>query len=367
MRPNILWAGIITAIAFGIGPSAALTQNTAYVDTEFGTDSASCGSAILGAGFSNAANGPCQTLNQALNNLSSGGGMVILERGGQYPPIYLAANAIIVGPADHSAVIYWAPGTLPGCIGMAAGGCNGSTNANYAVEIAAGSEGVMLENIVITGLNSPNGPVHISSAAGGVDMKNVKVLFSAGPQLVLVDSSQGSTLGITMTDCDIRSGSPGGGIVLAPSGNTEVKLILTRTIIQNAEFGVRLDSTLATGATGGTVLLAVDSELSEMTNSALSVVGPSANTVATASLVRTTLARTNGAAIKTSGPGAIVSLNQSDITQNNVGINIVGSSRVFSFQNNQIFGNGENGVEVDCEVGGAEESCASALTPVSQN
>jgi hypothetical protein len=52
-------------------------DNTAFVDPENGTDSSTCG----GESLSVVAQGPCRTLNQGLNNISSGGTIYITKGG----------------------------------------------------------------------------------------------------------------------------------------------------------------------------------------------------------------------------------------------------------------------------------------------
>jgi len=141
--------GLGTASSWATGPS--LPNNTAYVDGEFGTDSSTCGNALLGASFADTATGPCQTLNQALANLPTTGGNVFIVRGGQFGPIILTAGVSINGPDDRSAVITWNPSTVPGCLGALPPSCNGGASATYAVDIQAGSTNtVKLKNVIIS-------------------------------------------------------------------------------------------------------------------------------------------------------------------------------------------------------------------------
>jgi hypothetical protein len=347
---------ICTAVALMAASPALAALNPVFVDPENGTDSGTCG----GESLALPATGPCQSLNQALANANPGATINILKSG-IFGPIYITAPVVINGPADRSAIIAFSS-VAPGCIGAAAGTC-GLTTANYAVEIATGAMGVVkLRNMIIDNGASSSGSVHIASASN-VEMTGMTVRGAGGtiPQMVTVDSSQGSLMDVTLSDCDVGYSRTGGGIAIVPTGSTEVHLTLDGTVIQNVLFGVRLNSTSVTG--GATInLLARNSRLSSMNNSALNIVAPSASDMVYAAVERTTFIHTSGAAIKVTGSGAFVSLYQSVITNNGGGINIVGGASVASLQNNEIFGNTN-----DCEASGPPQPCSSVLFAASQN
>src|SRR5262249_19590688 len=131
---------------------AAPLNNTAFVDPKSGLDSGTCGGVTQ----------QCATLNQALQNITSGG-VIYVQSGASFGPIYLTAPVSIVGPDDGSLNIVWS-NTAPGCVGAAAGTC-GLPTANYAVEIAAGAnDTIKFKNVLFNNGGGTNGAMKIGNA-----------------------------------------------------------------------------------------------------------------------------------------------------------------------------------------------------------
>jgi hypothetical protein len=119
-----------------------------YIDPETGTDTGDCPQTA-----------PCATLNYALEEATAGD-TITIEGGGSFGPIYLTQPITINGPADGTSSIVWSS-AQPGCVGAIVGSCNGSANANYAVEIVAtASSAVELNNLVIDNGAGTNGAMH---------------------------------------------------------------------------------------------------------------------------------------------------------------------------------------------------------------
>jgi len=336
--------------------------NYAYVDPESGTDSANCG----GTSLANPSVGPCQTLNQALNNLvivGNEGANIFILKGGLFGPIYITGKLNIYGPEDRSAQIYWYTSTLPGCISAPAGSCNGSAPATYAVDIEAGAnKPVQLKNIIIHNGQGTNGALHVGSAAA-LALQKVTINGGEGtiPEVMLVAPSQGSEFELYMSQVEVGLSSSGGGLSIAPSGATPVTVSINNSEIGYALFGVQVNATSLT--TGSNIAMTIDNtQFFAFTNSAVSITAPSDGSTASIALARSNIINTNGAALKINGSGASASLYETLVTHNNAGVNLVNGGTGSSYQNNQISNNGTN-----CEVSGASMPCSTALTSQSQD
>jgi hypothetical protein len=346
------------ALAVGLGTGSSWGFGFfAYVDAENGTDSATCG----GSSLANPSTGPCASLDAALGTVNSGGTIFIIK-GGEFPPIYLTAPVSIIGPEDRSAVIEWA-NIQPGCIGGAQGSCNGHANAVYAVDVEAGpGNSVKLKNVTIHNNTGTSAALHVGAAAN-VSMTNVSLRAGSvsPPQLMLVDSSQGSQLQLYFNRVDAAFNSSGGAISISPSGNTPVSANINNSEIHNAAFGIQVVATSLTG--GATIAMAIDdTQFFSFNNSAVNIAAPALGDGASVRFVRSNIINTGGAALKINGAGASASLYETVITHNSAGVNLVNSGTGSSYQNNQISNNGTN-----CEVSGASTPCSTALASQSQN
>jgi hypothetical protein len=319
---------------------ASLPGNTAYVDPESGTDSATCG----GQSLADPSTGPCATLNQALANITSGGN-IFIQKGGVFGPVFLSGQVSIAGPEDRSAVITWTASTLPGCIGGAPGTCNGSANAVNAVDVEAGaSNTVKLKNIIVNGGSSTNPALHVGTAFN-MSMTQVTLRGGSGtiPEMMLVDSSQGSQLQLYMKKCDVGFSSTGGAILIAPSGSTPVSVTILHSEVHNALFGVKAD---ATGLTApNNIQIGIDgSGFAYFNNAAVT-----AKTLASPggggahfALARSIVGFGAGQGLNINGSNAVATLFEDVITNNNIGVAISNGGTVFGFGNSEIFANGIN-------------------------
>jgi hypothetical protein len=349
------------AVCMASAPSwAALVDNTAYVDPEYGTDSATCGNQLLGPGFTDTATGPCATLNQALQNLPATGGLIIVMGSGTFGPIYLTAPVAINAPSGKIN-IDWQSATTPGCVHGAPGSCNGGAAATYAVDIeaAAATATVKLRNVLINANGGSAAALHIGTAFG-VSLNDVALRCGPGsstPEMMLVDSSQGSQLQIYLHNSDVAFCSGGGGIVLAPTGATPVRLNSNHAEVHNATFGLQANSTGLTGTANIAVLLD-DTQFFSFNNSAVSLVSSSGSNGSIVSITRSAILNTGGAALKANGVGAGGLLYESVILGNSSGVNVLNGAGVATYQNNEFAGNGN-----DCESNSVPAACSTVLTP----
>jgi hypothetical protein len=327
---GLLTAFAMLAFAGAVAPSfAQAPNNAAYVDPKGGTDSGTCG----------AQTNQCLTLNQALANLSSGG-IVYIQSGGLFPPIYLTQNVSIVGPEDGSASILWSA-TAPGCVGGAPGSC-GLATANYAVEIAGtSSTTVKLSHLGINNGTGTNGAMKIGNAFN-VRMNGLVLRGGSGtiPQILLVAPGTGSNFQLIIAGGDIGYSSSGGGILMQPTGATPVAFSMHNSEVNNVKFGVKLDATLATAGTISNA--AIDAtHFSSFTGAAftaLATAGGASHTL----MSRSTILNAGAGAVNANGANAVTLLYQNVITGNLTGVNIANGATVFTFGNNDIFGNGTN-------------------------
>jgi hypothetical protein len=326
-------------------------NNTAFVEPNGGFDSGTCG----------AVTAQCQTLNGALAVIGSGG-VIYIQAGASFGPVYLTVPVSIIGPADQSVQITFTAATLPGCVGGAPGSCNGSANATVALEINAGtSDTVKLKNVTVNNGAGTNGAIKIDSAFN-VSMTHTIVRGGSGSiaQMMLVAPATNTQFQLYLNQCDIAFSGTGGGIVIAPTGTTPVRAHFNNSELHNAVFGLQVNATGLSGSAD--IAIAIDNtEFFSFNNSSVAVTATGSNQ-ARASLARSTVLNTGGAALKFTGANAFGALYENVITSNATGVNVVGGASVATFQNNQIFGNG-----INCAVGGASTACTTALSTQAQN
>lgn len=344
-------AGVVASLC---PVSSWASQTTLFVDPENGTDASNT---TCGESLATASTGPCATLNNALANAAAGA-TIFITRPGVFGPIIANQNISIVGPDDGQAAIAWSS-TLPGCVGGAPGSCNGSAAATYAVDIQAGASNgnVKFKHIIINANGASAAALHVTTAFV-VTLTSAILRCGPGsstPQELLVDSSQGSQLQLYLHKSDFAFCSGGGGMTLAPSGATLVKVNIDGGEFHNMVFGIQGIGTSATTG-GGVEVVATDSQFFSFNNSAVSLVGSSASVPAVVGLVRTSVVNTGAAALKVNGAGAGAFLDQAVFVANAVGVNVVGAGTAGSYQNNVFQGNG-----INCAVSGVNTPCSTAL------
>jgi large repetitive protein len=314
------------------------TATALFVNPESGTDTGVCPQTA-----------PCATLNYALAEAPAGA-TISIENGGTFGPIYITQPVTIDGPADGTASIVWSS-TPPGCVGGIAGSCNGNAAASYAVEIVAGASSVVeLNNLVIDNGAGSNGAMHIASAAS-VGMRGSALRGGTGssPQLLLMDSSQGSLMQLMFTNCDVGPNAAGGGIFLHPS--SPASLNINGGQVHNLTFGVKLNATSL--SSGSSVNAAIDSTtLFGFDTNAIVVVATSGGS-ATASVSRSTISQSTDDVLYVDGSTATALLYDNVITASNAGVNNASSGASVTFGNNDIYANTTN-------VGGNPLSAAPA-------
>jgi hypothetical protein len=231
----------------------------------------------------------------------------------------------------------------PGCVGGLAGSCNGNATANYAVQIAVGATAgtVELNNLVIDNGAGTSGALHVASAFS-VSMTGTVLRGGTGaiPQIMLVDSSQGSVLELFFSNCDVGFSSTGGGILVAPTSATPVTALFQGGEVHNGLFGIKFD---ASGLSAGSEIQAgIDnSRFFSFTNSAVTAKAAGNGGVSVV-LSRSSIVNTGSSAFNVNGANAAGLLFKDTITGNAVGVAVGGGATAYSYGNDEIFGNSTN-------------------------
>jgi hypothetical protein len=353
MRKLALFMGSLAiTLAAGAGSSSAVPFNVVFVDGYAGFDSATCGAAPQTPGTT----APCATLNQALQN-SSPGGSIVVVRGNAFGPIYLTGSISIQGPEDRSLQIINS-GAAPGCIGAAPGTCAASTTA--AVEInAASTDQIKLKNLLASAGSSGSAAILID-AAGGVTMSAVtgRGGTSTGTGAIVTATPSAGSLQLYIHNCDIAFSKTMGDVLLQPSGSANASVEFSGGELHHAVYGLQINSNATTGSLAG----AFDTtQFFAFNNSAVSV-SATGSGVAHVVFSRSTIVNTAGAALKVNGANAQAEIFEDVFTGDGAGINVVGGAQVVGFGNSAIFGNG-----VNCEVGGVPTACSTAITSQPMN
>ena len=353
MRKLALLLGTVAvAGTMGAASSWAVPFNTFYVDAESETHSATCGGPSLAV----VSSGPCATLNQALQNASSGNNLLV-TKGGAFGPIYLNGSIAISGPPDKSLVITNS-GAAPGCIGAAPGTCAASTAA--AIEVNAGStDQIKLKDLLASAGTSGSAAILIDAAAGvtmtGVTGRGGSSTGTGG--IVTVTPSTGS-LQLYIHNCDIAFSKTMGAVLLQPSGSANASIEFSGGEIHHAVYGLQILATSTTGSLAGAFN---STQFFSFNNSAVSVAATGAG-LAHIVFSRSTIVNTGGSALKVNGANAQAEIYEDVFTGDGSGVNVVGGAQVVGFGNSAIYGNG-----VNCLVGGVPTACSTAIAAQPMN
>jgi hypothetical protein len=211
------------------------------------------------------------------------------------------------------------------------------------VEIAASAATgiVELNNLLIDNGAGTNGAMHVASAYS-VSLGSTVMRGGAGaaPQIMLVDTSQGSLLELFFGNCDVGFSSSGGGILVAPTAATPVYALFQNGEVHNGTFGLTFD---ASGLSAGANIRAgIDrTRFFSFNNSAVVANAATAGSIV-ALLSRSTIENSGSSAFNVNGANAIGLLFKDTITGNAVGVAVGSGATAYSYGNNEIFGNSTN-------------------------
>jgi hypothetical protein len=336
---------VVATVSITSSWAASLPNNTAYVEPTSGTDSATCG----------AATSPCESLNQALANITAGGVIYVLS-GGTFGPIYLTSSVSITGPAEGSLNIVWS-GAAPGCVGAPAGTC--AATSNYAVDIEAASSDVFkFKYVLFNNGAGTNGAMKIGNASN-VKMDDVVLRGGTGspPQLLLAEPNTGTQFQLEIQNGNIGF-STGGGVLVEPQGSTSAAVLVSHATVQNLQFGLKFNAA-STSAAVGVEASVNDSEILNFSGSGVAIVA-TGSPLGLVAITRSNLLNAGAYAVQVNGANALANLYLDTIFGNAIGVNVQSSGQAHTLGNND-FGNANNGAN-NCAIAGTPTACSSVLS-----
>ena len=201
------------------------------------------------------------------------------------------------------------------------------------------------------------------ASSGGITASSLTAIYvnTSGPvNLIGLDINGANTTGgnglliqssgvLTIRNCKIHNfvtngGNGGAGIFFTPNSSGG-NLVLDHVLVADNSYGIIETST--TGAANTTVS---NSNINNISSGAGIAVYVSGGTHAGATVEQTTLAF-NGTGLFAEGSGAVALLGGSTVVNNGTGVSNSGGT-IYSFENNQIGGNGTDGTPLTAYPGG---------------
>jgi hypothetical protein len=266
---------------------------------------------------------PCKTFAGAISKTAAGGEINCLDPGGY--------GAVTITKSITINCIYTEGGVLAGGNGIVVND-SGSATPGTAV--------VFLRGLDIFGVNPPsNGVRFISGAALHIEDSTIRRFNAANSFGVSFQPSGAARLYISNTTiADNGSGATGGGILIQPTGaNGSARASLRNVTVQNnANTGLRVDSTGNTNGTGNSVL--VENSRFEGNATGVALVSVGTNPIGLM-LVDSSVSNNSGTGIIGNGTGVTARVGNTTITGNANGVLAAGSSTIASYGNNRLIGN----------------------------
>jgi len=261
---------------------------------------------------------PCKTFAGAISKTAPGGEINCLDPGG--------FGAVTIIKAMTISCPYTEGGALAG--------------GNGVVVNAQPTDVVFLRGLDIFGVNPPtNGVRFIAGAALHIEDCTIRRFNAANSFGVSFQPSGASQLYIlNSTIGDNGNAATGGGILVQPTGaGGSAKVVLRGVRVHNnANIGLRVDTTGNTNASGVTV--AIDGSSFSGNATGIAAVAVGTNPVGIM-LVSSTVANNSGTGILGNGSSMTMRVGDTSITGNAQGVNAAGSSTINSFGTNRNFGN----------------------------
>src|SRR5262249_19400453 len=204
---------------------------------------------------------------------------------------------------------------------------------------------VTLRNLLISSLGG--GPVGINFLNGAsLLVENCLIENFNGPSNgigIRFSPTAGVTAKLHVSDSIIKGNglsASGGGIIIQPAGTGSARVVIERTRVENNTYGI-----FANG-TGSSGVIAVEIKDSIVSNSKFN--GISAFTAAGASVTsivvdRSSAVLSGAAGISALGSGAFVTLTDTTVASNVLGLQPVTGGTILSYQNNRLNGNVTDG------------------------
>ncbi|MGZ8282280.1 MAG: hypothetical protein ACXWUN_04915 [Allosphingosinicella sp.] len=205
---------------------------------------------------------------------------------------------------------------------------------NGIVVNAGANDVVVLRGLDIYGVNPPtNGVRFIAGRALHIENSIIRRFNSTNSAGVSFAPSGTSRLYVTDTTItDNGNGTTGGGIIVQPTSNGTATVALLRVSLNNnANNGLRIDS--STAGVAGVFASVEDSQFAGNTNG---VSVQSAINVATVVINDSTIVNNTGTGIISAGNGSSVAVGDSTISGNADGLLLSGGAVIKTFGNNRL-------------------------------
>lgn len=297
--------------------AVALASSSALADTRIvgksGTDSPTCGSTGVA---------PCLTIGTALSNAVTGGGFarVVIASNGVFQEAVTITTAAEITVANGGFVVLAPPS---GGVGITINAGTSDSIRIYNLYFGGGS-GAALNAIAFNG-------------GSRLELHNVQVRGFGGPALNLTPSG-GTSSDVLIVDSDIAENS-NSCVLLQPNGIAGNGYIINSRIHNCSTLGVRADSQ---NTTGFVKILLSRSLVYGVGATAVSAASGTAGGTARVFIEDSDIsAASNG--IVANGAKAQLVLNRSSVTGNSLGSNAVGGGVVYSYGNNVLQFNTNNG------------------------
>jgi hypothetical protein len=265
---------------------------------------------------------PCLTFAAALAQTTAGGEIDVLDPG-DFGPATINKSVSIYGNAAGVA------GTIP-------------SSGTSGIVVSAGANDVIhLGGLSFDGVNAPgtSGIVFLSGAR--LDIENCVVLgFTTSGITLSPGAGSATTAKVVVQNTTILNNAT--GLLIQPTGGIAANVTLRwLRIDNNTGDGLRVDGTGGSGAINATL---ADSTASFNVSNGIDAVSGPGNT--TLDITRV-VAATNGTAgiesNQSSGGSASVTVGNSVLYGNAIGVQAAGGASLLSYGNNQVTGNASNG------------------------
>ena len=276
---------------------------------------------------------PCKTFAGAISKTAAGGMISVLDPGG-FGTVTITKSITIDGAGTMASIL---------------------SSSTSGVIVNGANVRVVLRNLDIDG-GTPIGPglfgirflqgaslqvenVAIRNIIGGADPTCI-AFFPSGTARLFVDN-------VNISNCGTGS-TVGGGIVVKPTGGGTKNVLINNTRVSNSSRGIVFDGN---GNTGGMFASVVASNAFVNAGAGILATGPAAGGGTIELTVSDTSATNNSQGVLVNGASADVRLGGSMISGNTTGVSVT-SGELFSFKNNEIAGNTNNGTPIVAVPGG---------------
>ena len=264
---------------------------------------------------------PCKTFAGAISKTAAGGEINVLDAGG-YGALTITKSITVNGYFNEAGVL--------------AAATNGFTVNAAATDV------VVLRGLDIQGVSSAlNGIRFINGAALHVQDCLIRGFLGALPGGNGISFNPSGAAELFISDSKITNNGPaagGAGVFISPTGSGSAKVVISNSLSENNNVGVRADTASTTGAVEVEIS---DSSLSGNTSSG--VVGTQVSGPVTIMLNRNMIASNAAQGVRAVGATSVIRIGASVISGNATAITTGSGGQVQSYGNNQIDGNGAPG------------------------